>query len=453
MRLCYGIILLIILTFLFALSYKSESDLFSPLCVFSILTILRYVPNIISKGYESFTYLNEEDTYYTFCFELLSIFSVLVGYLISISFNMNREKRYVQIEKYTAYKNGKRAVSEWQVMLFYCIGIGARVLLIYKSGGVKYVVANMGTSYAGIREGTGYIFFVSNCAIIAIMLQMYLMFEVRGKNIKIYIHRRNALIAMVVLYCGSYLIYSSRSPVFELMLYLLFGYNYLSRRIKISFIFRPIIMLGLVLAVFIIVAMPIFRNGSSIGKISFGGVVSDFFSEFSYVGRDTFVYQYFSTHEHWFGKNYVSLFTSFIPSTIYKSKPPNDDGIYLLNIMRGNEVVPPTSRDKLIYFYSCPFSTPGIMYANFGIVGLLLGNFFVGWLYAKTYIKAKNSHDIMNIIVYLLVVYSLELSTLSILQTINPLLVSYIVYWIVAQKRKRIKIVISKYKNTLCQFK
>lgn len=424
MRLIIGLMLGFFLLIIFIVSYLKNKDLFSPLCIFSLLTFLRYVPHIISKDYESLVSLNADNTFKLFIIETLAVFSVVFGYLFYKTRFYN-SKRYVVVRK-----KDVQDIKEWQIILLYCVGIAGRIRIILLAGGLYAILQNRGLAYASLSDGTGFFSMLTGCSVIGAMMQLNLVINTKkefGKCLKYY-SRLLVLLLMIGIYCLTYLVFTSRSPILEYLMFIAFGINYLWKRIKLSSLMKPKIFISIVFVVLIIIVLPQFRNGQENVKIDFSNASEKFIDEFSYVGRDALVYEHFDFNNLWFGRSYTSLMTAFVPYAIYPSKPPVDDGVYLSNLAYGHEITPPVERSQLYIKYSIPFSTPSIMYANFGILGVVLGCFFVGMLYAKYYKIAIDTQDVMQIIVYQLIAYQLELSSLQIVQTLIPLIMCSLVY-------------------------
>lgn len=424
MRLIYGLFLGMILIIIFFHSYRKNKDLFSPLCIFSLLTFLRYVPHIISAEYETFTTLNADNTLRLFIYETIAIFSVLLGYWYYNSSFSNKKVFYVDKKK-KDYQ-----IRDWQIILIFVIGMIGRVQTIIMAGGISAIIQSRAQAYASLTDGTGILSMLSGCSIIGAMLQLDKVILTKKKegNSASFFGRLMVLLLMIGLYCGSFMIFTSRSPMLEYLMFMAFGLNYLWKRIELSSLLRPKMFITILAILLVIIVLPQFRNSQEKVEIDVSNAAEKLFDEFTYVGRDTLVYEYFNYNNFWLGKSYTSLLTAFVPYAIYKNKPPVDDGIYLSNLAYGHYIEPPASRNELYVKYSIPFSTPSIMYANFGVLGIFLGCFFTGILYGRFYKAAKDTQDVMQIIAYQLIVYQLELSSLQTVQTLIPLIICTFIY-------------------------
>ena len=418
MRTLYGFLLSALLVAVFIVSYKRNRDIFSPLCIMSIIQFLRYVPHIFNCDYEHSTVLTFENIEITFLYECLFILSVLFGYYFISRISVARRKMYV----------GKTVgeIRLGTILFIYLIGFASRVYIIMKIGGLTYVINNMSASYRDYSSISGYISALGNLMTLAII--MYIERCSKRPCSKV------LLFSMVLFAMASYLIYSSRSPALELLMITIFAYHYLVQKINMRSLLQPKYLIIGILTVSIVSMMPILRNASNNNQLridkefSVGNSFNSIFNEFSYVGRDTFVYSYFDVNNLWYGKTFLNTFVGFIPRQLYSNKPSLDDGNYLNNLMNGYFVSPNDPFDSLPVKTSVPFSTSSSMYANFGLIGIVFGGMLLGVLYKKAYVHLKRNATGMSVILYQLVVYQLELSALSISQTLIPLVVIGIVY-------------------------
>lgn len=418
MQILIGITLTLFLSVIVIVSYRRTKDVFSPLVFFGFFQILRYCTGLFYKKEEMGVVFDESDLLRFFAIESLAIWSVLLGYYIHQRYFYHPSIVYEE-----RFQKQQRQIPGWVVFVVYLIGVLGRIRGILAFGGLGYVLNNTRLVYLSGNVGSGYSSLLDQLMIVGIIMQMKRISDMSIiKNSK-----RNyayfSLFIMISLSMTSYLIYSRRSPALELLMIVIFAYNYLIKPIKFREILRPRTLFIIFAIIAIIVIMPAIRQGeNAVFKIS------NVLDEFSYLGRDIGDYKYFSQNEKWLGKSYSSLFLAPIPSAIYENKPPVDDGMYLYNILRGISVTPPMPVKSIPYYNSYPFSTQGILYANFGIVGVIFGEVLMGFIYARTYKKLINTRSDFMVIAYQLVIYQLELSSLSIVQTLIPLIVSFAVY-------------------------
>lgn len=421
MGVLFGLILLGILSIVFFVSYWNNRDLFSPLCFFSLFQALRYIPGLLWKDKEMEVSFTDSNLARFFIVELVAIFSVCLGYYLHNHFFYRRNVKYVEKNR-----GKKENAPLLLIIIIYLIGLYGRLRLIISSGGLLFIINNTHRAYIDSGAGSGYTSMLEQLMLVGIIMQIRYISCIPKENRYKRVINSIICIVMMALSMGSYLIYSRRSPALELLMIAVFAYNYLIREIRIRDIIKPKVLLVVLTVFLIVVIMPYIRSGSSI-SISTVKEAS-VFNEFSYLGRDVGCYEHFSQNDKWYGKSYINLLTSPIPSAIMENKPPVDDGMYLCNILRGYDVAPPAPVSQLPVYSSYPFSTQGIMYANFGIFGVLFGELIMGAIYGRIYKILRNTKSEYMVIVFQLVIYQLELSTLSIVQTLIPLLTTYVAF-------------------------
>lgn len=423
MRIIYGVIILVILIFIIINSYKKTKDIFSPLCLFSFLQFLKYVPHMFFTNVESFVNLDAESLFMTFIVEVFFVLTVFVFY------NVFKDT------KKTFSKKTKIDIPFYLIVAIFIIGFLSRIYILNQLGGIVYIINNMGRAYHELTNiGNGYITNLGYLMTIAIVMCVYKFSFTNQK--------RYFIISIIFTFVGmfTYLVYSSRSPALEMLMVMIIAYHYFVKKISLKSIFKPVNLFIIVIVLSIIVILPSFRQetlgNSSIdyGNFSFNfnlfNIFEEVANEFSVVGRDTFVYNYFNMDNFWFGANYFNLLVALVPSSIYTNKPCIDDGNYLCNLIYGYSCGPNDGRDDLTVKYSMPFSSQSISYANFGILGVFIGAIILGYLYKKVYSNLLHNPTVFSVILYQLIVYQFELTTLGIMQAIIPLVLCVVVWFI-----------------------
>lgn len=427
MRIACGLFLTFLLIIIFVFSYKKNHNLFSPLCIFSLLQFLKYVPHIISCDEENWVSLNDNNILLLFTMETIYCVFVLIGYYCCSTKAKNKKNVF----------NCDYDVSYFWIIALFVVGLSSRLYLIIKNGGIFGIINNVGEVYANTIGLNGYLNAIANLMIISLVLIVNKINFCKNQN-KSNSKNYFLLIFLSVLGMGSYILFSSRSPALELLMYVIFAFHYLVKKIKIRDFFKPKLLAILILAFLIIVILPEFRDASKgYSHTDSSGFLNKIFDEFSNVGRDTFVYEYFNSNNYWFGRNFLNIFVGWIPSSIFVNKPPVDDGMYLSNLILGYNVSPNQSANSLNFQSSIPFSTPGCLYANFGLIGIIIGGIFMGIVYKKIYSRIVNNNNAFNVVFYVLIVYQLELSTLSISQVLIPLFVIAFIYLLVPKTKNR----------------
>lgn len=429
MRLMIGTTYLVICILIIIWIYIKKSDLFHPLIIYQFLCVLRYVPHFIYGNYGFGIYINQDDCIRVFFYTLVGNFFVLGGYVL---YETKIKKRVCAQKDFSSEaKEEKANIVVKQNTIKLILVISLIFLLssffglqrIVKSGGIATILENTAGAYAGLSSGSGLASYLFGASMFAVALSFYC-YSKKKKKIFVIIS-----IFFTAIYGFMNIIYSSRAPVINAIILGLFLFNVYVKKINIKSLLKPKLFL-IILAIIMIVQI-----GPVIRKKSFSEIaVSDFFQindnfdsafldQFSYVERDALTYRYFNNN-YWLGGTYLRVFTSIIPSKVYPNKPPVDDGIYLSHILAGGNTNGMEGRNSLITKFSIPFSTNGIMYANFGAIGIILGNLFIGVLYGKLYkINIKEKDPLISAF-YFYTIWNLTLTV----SFVFSLLVTYCIY-------------------------
>jgi len=405
MRLLLASVLTIILFSLFYYSYKLTNDLFSPLCVFSFFQWLRYVPGIGWLNKDSLVNFDDGFLYLLFIYEFFAIICTFLGYAVYKQY-FSSKKMYEIRYRFICKKN--------VAYLAFVLGFIAGLYYLHLWGGAEYVINRLRVENIGV--GKGYLMSLMSYMIVGMVICLCKDKKVTFK-----------LIVMFLIYAWFYVIFTKRAPIMECLMILVMAYNYGIKKFKASDFINIKTVLLLSLCAIYISVMPVIRNNGGLGSVeNFHELVNilseateSFFYQFSYSTRDGFVYSNFNLDNYWYGSNVLNLIYAPLPYTFFPWKPPIDDGVYLLNFMHGYYVQPPSNEFPILS--SMPFSTQSVMFANFGIIGLMIGCFFMGGIYSYFYkIMVCVGRDPFMIIIYQLIVYKLALSSLNIVQTIVP---------------------------------
>lgn len=418
---CYicGVVLGISLIAIFCISYKRDKDIFSPLCFFSFYQFIQYVPSLLLA--------TEEDNYSGETGKLLLFFAIESAFILSVCFGVLAFRKKGKQSSRPFDKT--KVIPLWVVVLLFSISVINTLKSIFSAGGFAYVISNPQAAYRKIVSGSGLSSIIGSLSLVSVLMQIYrISFFLKNNKRKIKVNVF-ILIGMVAVSMASTLIFSRRAPALEVLLYALFGFHYLVRRIRIKDFFKPIILFILVAVALIIVVMPALRQG-----VNYSFNIKSLFTELNMLDRDAETYSYFKTNDFWLGKSYVGLFTAFIPSVIFPNKYPVDDGMYLCNILNGYSVTPPVPTSELPFYSSYPFSSPGALYANFSIVGVIIGGFVLGCIYSRVYYKLNTKKNYFYVLFYVLIIYQFEMTSLGIVQALIPLVVAFVVYKLFSRK-------------------
>ena len=423
LRLFLGFFLLIFFVVIIVAFYRKEKDLFAPLVIFSLLSILRYVPGIMFIDEYLGIEMNEQNALLVFAYEILFVICVVFGYLLT------KRHDFISSPKRIVVKYSPSISTNILAFVLYAIGFAFGVILINRLGGLSTIIYGAKISTGG--NGNSYIRAFTFLMVVSICLLVQNNLSKLTKVGKVFFWV--GIVLLFLVYSFFFFIQTSRSPVLEALMILVMVYNYQFKKIRLRDFLKPKSLILIIICGAFIVLMPYIRgskgtdNGITMSNIFtyLGSNVTSIFKEFCYSTRDGFIYTNYNADNFWYGSNIVNLICSPLPSSLFSWKPTVDDGMYLANATLGYFVKPPSS--DLPWYNSYPLSSPGGLFINFGFLGIIFGGLFLGFLYKKTYsILKRSNYDVFFVIVYQLIVYQFEFSSLSIVQTLTPLVVTYL---------------------------
>ena len=101
--------------------------------------------------------------------------------------------------------------------------------------------------------------------------------------------------------------------------------------------------------------------------------------------------------------------------------------MYLRALMKGYHVEPPMTIEELgakSDLSSVPFTSTGILYANFGIVGIIVGGMLIGFILVSQYQKMlKNNFMLDDILLYQFLCIRLTLSTKGLVELFMTIII------------------------------
>lgn len=385
-----GILLGIFLLILIISSYRKYKNYFHPMVIFPALEFLSYVPGLILLKHESSVVFTFEKSLILFTFEFIYV----SGAMITMYFRTKGDQRSRIVIK---------DIPLYRILGCYAIGLYAKFMVFKELGGLIFVMDNAQLSYELQSHGFGVYITMYKFMLVAI-IAMFDKYVIRRKSSFLLL-----LIGMVVIYMLSYLIYTSRTPAFIILLIILFIINFEWSRFRLKSFAK---IKFIIPASFIIIASNYATNQrtSTSNLVGEESPLIDMVRNMSKDGRDMFVYEYFNWGNFWYGEGYANIPYALNPFT--REKPSLDDGIFLVNLLRGNDInINANSGDLPEQTGSVPFSTPAYMYANFGIIGVLIGGVLMGLVYIFTFNKMRARTNAFSITIYFYVIYSFGLST------------------------------------------
>ncbi len=439
MKYFYVTILAMEIALLWIWYYRKEKSIFHPMSFFLMIQFLSYVPSVFINESEHGGEFSDNNILQMVLFENIYLFFVLAGYYVSSKYKINFGAKKLNKVKDIDYKNEYVKIPLLPIIFVYSIGMLAKINTFVQLGGIKYIFNNMAISYAAQTSGFGLETLLSTSMIVAIMAMFYRIIHDKHFGDMI------IMFLMCVFYMGSYLIYSSRGPALELILILLCTYSFCVKKINIKEILKPKYMIllafGMIIAMYALQGRQITSGTTTtdLKEIPLIDMIEGMIDEYSRVGRDIFVYDYFSDTK-WYGKIFINLFSFLIPSSIMPNKVPIDDGIYLFNIVKGYDVGPNTGRLELKYLTGIPFTTQGLAYANFGIIGIVVFGLIMGVIYFKMYKYLQENKNPFIACVYFYVIYMFGFTTLKIYRVFQLVAILIVMkHFIIVRRYKKDK--------------
>lgn len=215
-----------------------------------------------------------------------------------------------------------------------------------------------------------------------------------------------------------------RSKFVVFILSILCYFNYW--RSKINLFDKKYFVLYGFLAIFILVFQLLRYSSSDDMSLDYMYDNSDaLFDSMAYAKTQLLIQSYFDTHTFWWGKTYTFLAYIFIPSSIFPDKPHIDEGVYIYNMMYNY----PEALSNSTFICSWPPFTAGISYANWGVIGLILGGILLGCLHAFMYKKIKEyNYSIFILIIYVFIVLKFQFTVFYICHTIYLIIETYFMF-------------------------
>ena len=429
MRIFLSIVFFLIVFCIALYFFNKEKDIFSPMIVYCFLVSVHYLPGLLYIEKCTYVEITEKMVLLVFFYEIIAVLCTVIGYCIF------KRSNHQVIGYEIIYRN--KIPMHLLAIVLYLLGFIAGVVYLMINGGISIILSGIKGIHAG--NGNSYI----RALMFLMVLGMCLYISDRAKRGLKTISVE--LIVMYLFYSFFFVVQTSRSPVLEALMILIMTYHYCVKKIKIKNIIRPRNLLILYICIIFIVIMPSFRTTKGFSEFVFSDALKNgtrsankVFDELCYTARDGFIYQNYSFVERWHGKNIVNLFLAPIPSALYSRKPPVDDGMYLANAMVGYFIKPP--QGNLPWYNSVPLTTSGGLYIDFGLLGIIIGSIIFGYIYGIIYDRlVKSNYDVINVIYYQLIIYQLEFSSLSIVQTLTPAVLILIVMKCLGRKERIIK--------------
>ena len=398
---------------------RTNSDFFSPFCFVNLYFYLTRIPRMLVANANLYQKEEITDLMLWKYFAVTLLFFVAMNLVFIV---MSKNKRVIRKAKQINHNiNIQKLI--WVGVFFFTTGALIRVYEIVHAGGLRFVLHNLWNRTV-LLSGLGYIDYFFNIFVMVGVCSAEICYLKRKQNIGY------LFTFLLFTFLGSLLMLSfgARSGLMKMLLGILFVYYYCSpMKVSLKVFIKPKFVLCFLLVIVVLVVVPTFRRTNfDLSQIRLETILYELFNEDSSIineislfDEDVFTIDYFSTNTHWYGANYLNLLTAWIPRGLYTNKGIIDDGMYLRAIMKGYDIHPNMNLNDLYGLgvsSSVPFTTSGIFYANFGILGTVAGSLLTGLIIYKSYNKASSSRSMIDVLFYQFLCTRLCLSTKGIVE-------------------------------------
>lgn len=403
-------------------AYIGRKDIFSPRFIFNMFAWLKNIPYVID--YISANRISDDTVESYFFFKFISFICVNIGITIY-------ERNSTNI-KYVYQENKQRDNSAYlrTGIIVSIIGFAVKIKTILEGGGVFYILSHI-QARKELMAGQYYNELFANSLLTCGVLLTLLCYLKKKNKKHLYI-----FIFIFAITTFGLIVFGARRPAMMLLLQVIMLYHFISSKIKIYSIFKIKSLITIFAIALFVLLMPMLRSGSETDYINnptkwVEGAVDNantLFREFSYCDGDLFAFNYFKTHDYWYGASYLNIPLQVIPRSIYPQKPPMDDGMYLLNMMYGEKVTPNMATADLYFQTSVPFTLESSLYSNFGLLGIIIGCLLVGIFYQYVYNVLTSCYcPIVMILIYQEIIF---VFVPSVLHATSAIIICG-VYWVI----------------------
>lgn len=407
-----ALIIVIINTIFIYIGYKTTKDLFSPLCLFNILYIVKHL-RLFTFEFNVYEKTVVYSDYHLFLFSFIILTYMLsVNSVLCIKIINQRFPNLPLLHSSFRFSNNTILL-----LVFVCLTLTlcAYTYLVCINGGIINIWENIHLRAAMLRGNT-YLSATSDLAIICVLIVNMMYNKYHKKYLKI-LYGITLIITSIIL-----VIFGARKPLIEFIILLMFSHNYFIKPIAVKSLFKAKTFAFIFILALFIVGMPLIRDINNRDLIYSPGewIISATKSldsltrQVGTVDADFFVYHYFSENSFWYGAAYRDLIYAFVPSKIFLDKPPVDDGVYMMNLIHGHDLKPSVPFKSLPVQYSQPFTNSSVAFANWGIIGVVFYGIAIAIIYDLFYSKLRKQPNIFNMIIYQTAIVSFAFTNLAI---------------------------------------
>lgn len=417
--------LIFILFYLIVLLYPfwrlNKLPIYHPSKIVCILYVLYTVPfifysignerELVINKFVLFMFGNEIDSLLLqyILLQTVGIFFLYLG-IFSNMFSTGQKFNFILFKSRDTFKFNYRSF-----IFFFILSILFFSYLIFSLGGLIDVIisANLRTTFL-----SGSTYLVKITTTFLYISVVFLIKSLSYKKINIIL-----LLLFYIIYFLTLSAFGGRSDFIVLLLVSFFSYSIFFKSIKIVTLKNLAIVFGVLIYVVVIpeIRVDIINVDKTIFEIFNENIITIARGN-EYVSIQLAILGLFNYENLWLGSSYIDLLYSVIPRSIFIDKPPIEEGIYIFNNIIGNSVTPSYPARKMT-LVGWPPGTMGVMFANFHILGVVVGYFILGVIYNFYYLALRNSNfNIPLVFIYLFVVIKFELTNHYIFHLITILI-------------------------------
>lgn len=402
---------------------KNKQDSFSPPILFCTTMSFYTLPDMYSIGSMGVDKFVSElpfkiagDPYWSVCRMMIIQILFVLSYYVFYKQNVRRRETSSKKNVFTADNANLNLMFGLSILSLCIFGTWN---FFMKNGGIMGVMASF-TDRDQLVEDAGFLFLI-----IPSLITFACAFILKYCSQK---SGRHLILLSLLILIGFFSLTSGggRSAFVVFILSLLCYYNVWIKKINLfSIRFAPV-YIGL--ALFIIVFQLLrFEDSNDLSAVNELADSDALFNSMAYVKTQLLIQNYFEDHDFWFGRVFTFLLYIFIPRSIFPNKPHIDEGVYIFNMMNN----PQDALAANYYYCSWPPFTSGISYANFGIVGVLLGGALLGYLHAYVHKKViNNPRSFISLVIYIFVVLKFQFTVFYIANLSYLVVQCYLFKWV-----------------------
>ena len=435
--------------YFFAFKFSEEKDIFSPLKLVSAKYALLNLPFIffISFSPQSFKKSILRVCHVTLDEAFLQYTIIQTIAFISLVFGIYVYSKWKTVKQEPIINLKLQCYSALKIAAFICmaIGIAAYSIFIYRIGGLYYLFAHLDDRVQ--LQSSQYILQLLIFLYIGILLFMQCI-KLKNKT-----WDKVIFCISVIVSCFIFSSFGGRKNTVILIIIIVVSYHYTIKRLSIKTINKPMLLAVATLLCAYILVIPVVRKKQQLAKFKTENVnYTEFINIYtllynvSYTYIDVFAANYFNRENAWYLDGFFEPVTALFAQPDKSLIPQVDQGVYFNSIVvRQKDFRPPLPRKDLSKT-SWPTENFGFAYANFLIPGVIVFFFLQGIVFSWAYRLLRNDiYSPMLLLLYVLVIFTFNFSSLRIATFIKTVPVIYIAH-VLFNKFVRQKNVIASFK-------